>query len=126
LDCLEIAEELEGMARNEQRAVQSLLEILLIHLLKWRYEPRRRSRSWRVPVQNARSAIRDELADSASLQARLPVHLRRVYEGARRSAGPEMELDERVGEEVSPATCPWDFDQLISDFWPEPEGAAEA
>jgi Domain of unknown function DUF29 len=125
VDCLEIAEELEGMARSEQRALQSFLELLLIHLLKWRYQPSRRSRSWRVSIQNARSASRDELDDSPSLRARLPVLIERAYERARRSAGAEMELDERSWEETSPATCPWDFEQLMSDFWPEQEDAVE-
>ena len=72
LDCLEIAEELERMARSEQHAVQSFLEVLLTHLLKWRYEPIRRSRSWRVSIQHARSNIRNSLADSPSLRPKIP------------------------------------------------------
>jgi len=120
LDCRGIAEELEGMARSEQRTVQSFLELLLIHLLKWRYEPNRRSGSWRVSIQNARSGIRDELADSPSLRVKLPLLIERGYERARRSAGVEMELDEREWEKRSPQSCPWDFDQLMSDFWPGP------
>jgi hypothetical protein len=124
LDCLEIAEELEGMARSEQNAVQSHLQVLLIHLLKWRYEPNRRGRSWRVSIQNARSEIRDQLTDSPSLRSKLPVLLDRAYERARRSAGAEMELDEREWEEKSPSSCPWDFDQLMSDFWPEPSSSS--
>jgi hypothetical protein len=120
LDCLTIAEELEAMARSEQRTAQSFLELLLIHLLKWRYEPARRSRSWRVSIQNARSAIRDELVDSPSLRAKLPVLLDRAYERARRSAGAEMELDELEWENIAPQVCPWNIDQLMSDFWPEP------
>lgn len=125
LDCLEIAEELEGMVRSEERAVQSFLQVLLIHLLKWRYEPNRRSRSWRVSIQNARSEIRDQLADSPSLRSKLPLLLERAYERARRSAGAEMEFDEREWEEKSPPSCPWDFDQLMSDFWPEPASRLE-
>jgi len=120
LDCLGIAEELEGMARSEQRAVQSFLELLLIHLLNWRYEPHRRSGSWRVSIQNARSGIRDELADSPSMRVKLPLLIERAYERARRSAGVEMEFDGREWEKRSPRSCPWDFDQLMGDFWPEP------
>jgi hypothetical protein len=125
LDCLEIADELEGIVRSEERAVQSFLQVLLIHLLKWRYEPNRRSRSWRVSIQNARSEIRDQLADSPSLRSKLPLLLGRAYERARRSAGAEMEFDEREWEKKSPLSCPWDFDQLMSDFWPEPASGLE-
>ena len=120
LDCAEVAEELEGMARSEQHAVQSFLEILLIHLLKWRYEPSRRSRSWRVSIQNACANIRNSLADSPSLRSKIPTLLNRAYDNARRSAGAEMEMDERDWEKKGPRSCPWKFDQLMRDFWPEP------
>ena len=118
LDSLEIAEELEGMARSEQHAVQSFLEVLLIHLLKWRFEPSHRSRSWRVSIQNARSNIRNSLADSPSLRPKIPSLVSRAYDNARRSAGAEMELDEREWEEKSPPSCPGDFEQLMADFEP--------
>jgi hypothetical protein len=100
LDCLEIAEKLEGMARSEQSAVQSHLQVLLIHLLKWRYEPNRRSHSWRASIQNARAEIRDLLIDSPSLRSKLLLILVRAFDRARRSAGAEMELDEREWEKI--------------------------
>src|SRR5579864_1332050 len=120
LDCAEIAEELEGMARSDEHAVQSLLEVLLTHLLKWRYQSNRRSRSWRLSIQNARSDIQDRLADSPSLRTRLPTLVARAYAKARRSAGAEMEIDEREWDEKSPSSCPWSVTQLLNDFWPAP------
>jgi len=113
------------MARSEQHAVQSFLEVLLIHLLKWRFEPSHRSRSWRVSIQNARSNIRNSLADSPSLRPKIPSLVSRAYDNARRSAGAEMELDEREWEEKSPPSRPWDFEQLMADFWPEPASDVE-
>jgi len=53
----------------------------------------------------------------------LPLILERYYDRARRSAGAEMELDEREGEKKSPPSYLWDFDQLMSDFWPEPDNS---
>jgi hypothetical protein len=120
LDCVGIAEELEGMARNEAHALTSDLEVLLTHLLKWHYEPNRRNRGWRLSALNARSEIRDALDDSPSLRSKLPVLLKRAYERARRSAGVEMEMDEQPWEQKAPASCPWDFDTVMGDFWPEP------
>ena len=125
LDCEEIAEELEGMARSDEHAVQSLLEVLLTHLLKWRYQSNRRSRSWRLSIQNARSDIRDRLADSPSLRTRLPTLVGRAYAKARRSAGAEMEVEERAWDEKSPPLCPWSVTQLLSDFWPAPINGLE-
>jgi hypothetical protein len=46
--------------------------------------------------------------------------LARAYEKARRSAGAEMELEERDWDNAAPRACPWNFDLLLSDFWPEP------
>jgi uncharacterized protein DUF29 len=120
LDCEEIAEELEGMARSDEHAVQSFLEVLLTHLLKWRYQPNRRTRSWRVSIQNARSDVQDRLADSPSLRTRLPTLVGRAYAKARRSAGAEMKIEEREWDEKSPSACPWDVDKILSDFWPDP------
>jgi hypothetical protein len=125
LDCADIAEELEGMARSDEHAVQSLLEVLLTHLLKWRYQSNRRSRSWRVSIQNARSDIRDRLADSPSLRARLPTLVARAYAKARRSAGAEMEVEEREWDEKSSPSCPWDVAKILSDSWPDPVNGLE-
>lgn len=40
-----LAEEIEDMGVSERRALESRLEVLLVHLLKWRYQPERRGRS---------------------------------------------------------------------------------
>ena len=108
------------MARSDERALESLLENLLTHRLKWSFQPTRRSRSWRASVDNARSDIRNLLADSLSLKAKVATLLTRAYEKARRSAGVEMELEERDWDKAAPRACPWNFDLLLSDFWPDP------
>ena len=119
LDCAELAEELEGMARSDERAAESLLENLLTHLLKWRYQPQRQTRSWRASIQNARSDLRNLLADSPNLKPRLPPLTARAYEKARRTVGAEMDLDHREWEKKSPRACPWQSDFLLRDFWPD-------
>src|SRR5216684_620253 len=125
LDCADIAEELEGMARSDEHALESFLERLLKHLLKWRYEPHRQSASWRVSIQNSRSNIQNRLADSPSLRPKLPTLIARAYEKARRSVGAEMEVEEREWDEKSPPSCPWDVDKILSDFWPDPVNGLE-
>ena len=113
------------MARSDEHAIQSLLEVLLTHLLKWRYQANRRTRSWRVFIQNARSDIQDRLADSPSLRTRLPTLVARAYANARRSAGAEMKIEEREWDQKSPSSRPWDVDKLLSDFWPDPANGLE-
>ncbi|MBF0393862.1 MAG: DUF29 domain-containing protein, partial [Alphaproteobacteria bacterium] len=45
-DIEHIAEEIESMGRTERREMVSRLTVLLLHLLKWRYQPSRRGSSW--------------------------------------------------------------------------------
>ncbi len=45
LDWENLAEEVEGLGRGEVRELESRLEVLLVHLLKWRYQPKKRRRS---------------------------------------------------------------------------------
>ena len=42
LDFENLAEELEGLARSERRALRARYVQLLLHLLTWRYQPGRR------------------------------------------------------------------------------------
>ena len=50
LDLENIAEELEGMARSDRREIRNRLIVLLVHLLKHKFQPRRRSRGWRATI----------------------------------------------------------------------------
>lgn len=121
LDWENLAEEVDGMGRTEERALKSFLEVLLQHLLKWQFQPSHRSGSWRASVQNSRNDVREELEKSPSLRRKLPALLSRAYENARRSAGAEMKLDERQWNAKFPPACPWGFDTLMrEEFWPGP------
>ena len=45
LDAEHIAEELESMSASERRELLNRLQVLLSHLLKYQYQPERRSKS---------------------------------------------------------------------------------
>ncbi len=127
LDWDSLAEELQAMARSLEHGLQSDLEILLTHLLKWHYQPKRRGPSWQASIQNARSSIADRLEDSPSLATKLEKLTTRAYGKARRSAGAEMRLSERQWEAKFPQACPWDFSTFTRpDFWPAKGTGQEA
>jgi hypothetical protein len=44
-DLAAIAEEIESMGKTEKRELVSRLTVLLLHLLKWRFQPARATRS---------------------------------------------------------------------------------
>ena len=68
IDALNIAEEIEAVARSEQRELASRLVILLCHLLKWQFQPARRSQSWQRTMRDQRAAIASCLAEMPSLK----------------------------------------------------------
>jgi len=55
VDAESVAEELESLGRSERHALESRIEVLVRHLLKWRYQPERRERgrSWRSTYSGA-------------------------------------------------------------------------
>ena len=115
-DIAHIAEEIESMGRTEKRELVSRLTVLLMHLLKWRFQPERQSRSWAATIRNQRLDVADHLVDNPSLKARLARSLAAAYERARNSAAAETDL----AESLFPLECPWSFDQIMdAEFWPE-------
>ena len=54
LDYDNLAEEIESLGRSDKRDIESRLENLIIHLLKWRYQPEWRSPSWEASIDEAR------------------------------------------------------------------------
>lgn len=116
LDIENIAEEIESMSRSEKRELVSRLKILIMHLLKWQFQPSHRGASWRNSINTARDDLADLLNDSPSLKSQLPAAMATAYKRARRDASDETQL----GSAVFPPACPWTFDQMSdSNFWPD-------
>jgi len=103
-----LAEYLTDMAARDRREVRSRLSTLLMHLLKWEYQPNKRSRSWRTTVLNQRQ----ELAVLAS-QGVLRVHAIEVVDAAYQDAVELAVSDTKLHLEDFPAECPYSFDQLL-------------
>lgn len=115
-DMEHIAEEIETMGRSERRALESRLEILLAHLLKWRHQPERRSRSWRYTIEEQRRKILRLLRDNPSLRPKLPELFADSYLDAILYAARETGLE----KDRFPETCPFSQEQTFSDdYWPE-------
>ena len=114
-DIPNIVEELEDMGRSEYRAVASHMGVLLMHLLKWEFQPQQRSSRWRGSIHNARRAIAKRLKDSPSLRGRLAEALTEEYPDACYSAANETGMPEGA----FPADCPYGVDEALNlDFWP--------
>jgi hypothetical protein len=115
-DIEHIAEEIESMGRTEKRELISRLSVLLLHLLKWRYQPDKRSPSREASIRVQRNRLADHLDDNPSLKPLLPQALASAYRDAALEAVAETALP---GSAV-PAKCPWTVERVLdSSFWPE-------
>ena len=108
-DWLNIAEEIEGVGRSERRELRNRLARLLQHLLKWRYQPDHRSRSWRATIAAQRREIEALLADSPSLRATLSDVLPGAYRAGRADAMTETGLLDL------PAVLPFSVEQVLAE-----------
>ncbi|MEM9136799.1 MAG: DUF29 domain-containing protein [Cyanobacteria bacterium P01_F01_bin.42] len=116
LDIANLVEEVESLGRHDKNALKSNLRVLLMHLLKWQYQPDRRSNSWRGTIIEHRLRIQDTFEDSPSLRNFYTKIFEQTYQQARKKAAGE------TGQDIStfPTTCSYTTEQLIDDeFWPE-------
>lgn len=114
LDVVHLIEELDALGKQQQRELCHRLGILLGHLLKWQYQPQRRSRSWLATIRVQRRDIGRLLAESPSLQAYWPQAVAIAYENGRDLAMGETNLPATT----FPATCPYGLQPGLSDPLP--------
>lgn len=110
-DIANIAAEIESMGRGEKRELTNRLAVLLVHLLKWRFQPDRRGKSWRSTIREQRRQVGRVLADNPSLRPQIDSILADAYGDAVLIAERETDLP----EDSFPAGCPWTFDQAMQD-----------
>jgi hypothetical protein len=111
-----VAEELEDMGRSERRALENRLEVLLAHLIKWRFQRDRRSTSWTGTIKEQRRKCVRLLRQNTGLKSLLPESIVDAYESATALA----ERDTGIDEANFPASCPWTVEQILDEgYWPE-------
>jgi hypothetical protein len=114
VDAEHVAEEIEDVGREQRHAVESHLTNLLMHLLKWRYQAGRRSRSWRVSIRNARIEIAKRR--TARLAYELDMRFADAYMNARKLAMDNTGLP----LDTFPEACEWRIEQILDEtFLPE-------
>jgi hypothetical protein len=116
LDLLNLLEELGDMGRSEKRAVISNLIVVLMHLLKYAYQPEKRSNSWRFTIKEHRRRLQDALTTSPSLRGYLLDNFVECYAEARDLAATETGLSSETFPEASPFTPEQSLDR---EFLPE-------
>jgi hypothetical protein len=104
IDIPNLIAEIESMGKSEKRELKSRLIVLLIHLIKWQYQPEKRSESWRSTITEQRICIEALLEDSPSLQPLLIEIFADCYEKARSKASEETGIKLNFFPQESPFT----------------------
>ena len=114
LDLPNLIEEIEAMGKSQRKEVRSRLTVLLMHLLKWQFQPEHQSRSWANTIRTQRREIDLELEDSPSLRREVPEMIGKAYPRARSAA---IEETGALSSSAFPATCPWSVEQILDAEW---------
>ena len=116
LDTVNLIEEIEALGRKERQELRNRLGVLLGHLLKWQFQPEKRSNSWLGTIREQRIQIKLLLEDSPSLKPYLEEIFLTAYELGLTLAIRETQL----GEQLFPEVCPYTPEQTMnSEFLPE-------
>lgn len=115
LDIVALIEELQGMSNSEKSALESNLRILLMHLLKYRYQPHKRSNSWLFTIREHRKRLLKAFNKSPSLKRYYETVFAECYQDGRELAADETGLSLQAFPDESPFTPE---DTLNSDYLP--------
>jgi len=116
LDIDNLIEEIADMGSSQKQAIESNLEIVLMHLLKYKYQPDKRSNSWRYTLLEHRRRIQKAFKTSPSLKRHFLAEFAEAYETARELASAETGLDISLFPLESPFTTEQTLDK---EYLPE-------
>ncbi len=116
IDTANLIEEIEDMGRSEKRAVKSNLVIVLLHLLKYKYQPTKRTNSWKSSIREHRRRLRDDFQTSPSLKPYFEEVFKQCYQDGREQAADETGLPVDTFPTLSPFTP---SEALNPDYLPQ-------
>jgi len=108
LDIENLVEEVRDLSKRERDRLLSSLRLIMHHLLKWDYQPQRRSHSWLGTIQRERANITLYLDDSPSLKRYLTNEsIFKLYDVACSDAFKETGLE-------FPSICPYGIEDVLN------------
>ncbi len=115
IDVEHVAEEIEDMGKRDHREMLSRLTLILQHLLKWEYQPEKRSKSWRSTMAAQRRELGKLFRQSPSMRREVAAAVAELYRDAVEDAALETDLPEKS----FPRECPFAPEQILDrDFLP--------
>lgn len=114
LDIANLVEEVESLGKQQRQELENRLAVLLGHLLKWEFQPDRRSKSWRATLREQRRTIQRLLAQNPSLKPYLSEAIAIAYESGLDLVVRETPLD----YPDLPTDCPYTLIQIFDPDFP--------
>jgi hypothetical protein len=122
IDLENLLEELESMGRSDKNALKSNLRVLLMHLLKYKYQPEKQTNSWLYTIIEHRIRLEDAFKTSPSLYRFFEEIFSESYQNARKLAAGETGLS----IEIFPPESPFTVEEVLNaDFLPSQSNAPE-
>jgi Domain of unknown function DUF29 len=113
VDVPHLIEEVEDLGKSERRGIASQLTHLLLHLLKWHYQPQRRSDCWLDSITDARTQIELAIEDSPSLRSYPAEQLKESYQRACRQAAKQTNME----ISMFPDEYPYPLELVLAEDW---------
>jgi hypothetical protein len=119
LDWHELAQEVEDLGRSLERELYSRFSVLLVHLLKWRYQLSLRGFSWELTIARQRFELSRLLAKNPGLKRKTASEFGDAYQAARLQAAKETGL----ALTSMPTDCPFEREQVLDEAFLPEDGA---
>ena len=115
LDLVHLQEELQIMGATERRELSNRLTILIMHLLKWKYQSAKQCKRWELIIKEQRLEVADHLRINPSLKSKADEYIAAAYKKATLKAAIETKLSEKS----FPTKCLWSIKQILDkNFYP--------
>lgn len=116
IDRENLAEEIESLGKSEKREIESRLVQVLLHLVKWRFQPEKRKGGWEASIRVQRGGLNKLLRENPSLKHYPGEELADGYIKAKI----EAEKETGIAYEAFPDACPFTIDQVLDEsFLPD-------
>ena len=123
LDLVNLIAEVQDLGNRHRDALESQLTRLLMHLLKWQYQPQKRGNSWLLTVKDARRQIAKLIRKYPVLAVHVEKAFLECYLEAREIAADETGLFTNT----FPLECQYPLEQVLKEgFWPADDDVVSA
>ncbi len=109
LDFANLREYLTDMSRRDRREVESRLILLILHILKWEFQPDQRSRSWQASIVEQQQELEGLLGHGVLKQ-----HAEETLIECYSKAITRAVIETGLPASTFPQECQYSVDELIS------------